>query len=135
MKPSLFRLGAMTGGFLLVVATNAMGAPRNAFFAMDTIARGGPDVVPTMLRELGYAGLGGKALDAEMPKAIAAQQLKFFNGYHVMTFAQGQEAPDAKLSAWFVAMRGQDTTLWLAIRSVARGEGVAFPTSSTEADE
>jgi hypothetical protein len=120
---------------LVVAVTEAIGAPSNAFFAMDTIARGGPDVVPRMLRELGYAGLGGKALDVEMPPAIAAQQLKFFNGYHVMTLTPTSQVPDEKLRAWFVAMRGQNTALWLAIKSVARRDGAAFASSSSEADD
>ena len=44
---------------LLVLFTMAPAVEKNLFFAMDTIARGKPEVVVPMLRELGYAGLGG----------------------------------------------------------------------------
>lgn len=110
-------------------------APANSFFAMDTLARGGPDVVPALLDELGYAGLGGKALDAAMPAALAARGLRFFNGYHVMSIGASDDVSDETLSAWFAAVRDRDTALWLAIRSIARKDGTSFPNSAALADK
>ena len=109
--------------------------PVNAFFAMDNIARGGPDVVPTMIGDLGYDGYGGRALDELMPAAMAGRGLKFFNGYHVITLDPAQPAPNEKLRAWLAAMRGQDTALWLAINKVNRADGKAHAVSSPEADD
>ena len=114
--------------------SSTLTAATNAFFAMDNIARGGPGVAPAMLRELGYDGFGGRALDEIMPPAIAAAGLKFFNGYHVITLDPAQPAPNEKLRQWFAAMRGRDTVLWLAVQKVARGNGTFFPPSSAEAD-
>ncbi len=65
-----------------------------SFFAMNTIARGGPELVPGMLKEFGYAGLGGAAGDDRMAKALAAEGLKFFNGYHTMSFVAEHPALD-----------------------------------------
>ena len=118
----------------VALTTAATAAPKNPFFAMDNIARGGPDVAPIMLRELGYDGYGGRALDEIMPPAVAAQGLKFFNGYHVLDLNPAQPAPDAKLRAWLVAMRGNDTVLWLALNKIARADGSFYTISSPEAD-
>ena len=38
----------------------------NPFFAMNTIARGGPAEVVPLLKELGYAGLGGAVGDGAL---------------------------------------------------------------------
>jgi sugar phosphate isomerase/epimerase len=120
---------------LAVTVALAVGAhAANPFFAMDNIARGGPDVAPAMLRELGYDGYGGRALDEIMPPAVAAQGLKFFNGYHVLDLNPAQPAPDAKLRAWLVAMRGTDTVLWLALNKISRADGSFYSISSPEAD-
>ncbi len=110
-------------------------APPNAFFAMDNIARGGPDVAPALLKELGYAGYGGRAFDEIMPPAIAAAGLKFFNGYGVFSFAPAAPAPDEKLRRWLDAMAGKGTVLWLAIQHVAKPDGARFPLSDAAADE
>ena len=118
----------------VALTTAATAAPKNPFFAMDNIARGGPDVAPAMLRELGYDGYGGRALDEIMPPAVAAQGLKFFNGYHVLDLNPAQPAPDAKLRAWLVAMRGTDTVLWLALNKISRADGSFYTISSPEAD-
>ena len=118
----------------VALTTTATAAPKNPFFAMDNIARGGPDVAPAMLRELGYDGYGGRALDEIMPPAVAAQGLKFFNGYHVLDLKPDQPTPDAKLRAWLVAMRGTDTVLWLALNKIARADGSFYSISSPEAD-
>ncbi len=125
------RLGVLALGF----STFAAAAPANPFFAMDNIARGGPAVAPAMLRELGYDGFGGRALDEIMPPAIAAAGLKFFNGYHVLTLDPAQPAPDARLRAWFAAMRGREPVLWLALNKVLRPDGTAHAISSAAADE
>lgn len=107
----------------------------NPFFAMDNIARGGPDVAPALLQELGYDGFGGRALDEIMPAAIAKRGLKFFNGYHVVTLDPAQPAPDEKLRQWFAAMKGLDTVHWLAINKVLRADGTAHAVSAAAADE
>lgn len=107
----------------------------NPFFAMDNIARGGPDVAPAMLQELGYDGFGGRVPDETMRPAIAAKGLKFFNGYHVLDLNPAQPAPDAALRRWLVAMRGHDVALWLAINKVTRADGTTEAVSSPAADE
>ena len=128
--PSLLRAFA----WLIASALAATAAPGNAFFAMDTIARGTATEVGPLLRELGYDGLGGKALDAAMPQALADYRLKFFNGYHVVTIGPAQ-AVSPELQAWFKAVRGHDTALWLAIKNVVRPDGSSFAISSPEADD
>ena len=89
---------------LLALASSAFAA--NPFFAMDNIARGGPDVAPAMLKELGYDGFGGRVPDVTMLPAVQARGLKFFNGYHVLDLNPAQPAPNAALTRWLVAMRG-----------------------------
>jgi sugar phosphate isomerase/epimerase len=118
----------------LAISIQVTAAAANPFFAMDNIARGGPDVAPAMLRELGYDGFGGRALDEIMPPAIEAQRLKFFNGYHVLTLDPAQPAPNEKLRHWLAAMRGRDTVLWLALNKVMRADGTPYSGSSAEAD-
>ena len=115
-----------------LTATAAQAA--NPFFAMDNIARGGPDVAPAMLRALGYDGFGGRALDEIMPPAIAARGLKFFNGYIVLSLDPAHPAPDGKLQHWLEIIRGKDTALWVAIREVKRPDGSAHGISAPEAD-
>lgn len=116
----------------LVVAPLASAA--NPFFAMDNIARGGPAVAPAMLRELGYDGFGGRALDEIMPPAVAAKGLKFFNGYLVLPLDAARPAPDEKLRHWFTVMRGSGTVLWLAINKVTAADGAVHAISSSAAD-
>jgi sugar phosphate isomerase/epimerase len=104
------------------------------FFAMNTIARGGPDQVPLLLKEMGYAGLGGAVGDDRMAKALEAQGLKFFNGYHTMSFVAEQSALDDRLRIMLKAMQHHDTTLWLAIQKVQQGN-TTFEKSSSAADD
>ena len=78
----------------LALATFATAAPKNPFFAMDNIARGGPDVAPAMLKELGYDGFGGRVPDETMLPAITARSLKFFNAYHVLELNPSTPAPN-----------------------------------------
>src|SRR5471030_2745382 len=61
-------------------------ADANPFFAMNTIARGKPDEVVPLLKELGYAGLGGDAGDGAMAAALEQAGMKLFNGYHTLSF-------------------------------------------------
>lgn len=117
------------------LATIATAAPHNPFFAMDNIARGGPDVAPAMLKELGYDGFGGRVPDEAMLPAITARGLKFFNAYHVLDLDPKKPAPNDQLRAWLVAMRGKDTVLWLAINKVTRPDGKLYAPSALEADD
>lgn len=119
----------------LALSAAPLAAASNPFFAMDNIARGGPDVAPALLRELGYDGFGGRVPDETMFPAVTARGLKFFNGYHVASFDPAQPAPDAALRAWLGAMRGRDTVLWLAINKVTRADGKPHAVSEVEADE
>ncbi len=119
---------------LLALASSAFAAA-NPFFAMDNIARGGPDTVPAMLRELGYDGYGGRVPDEIMAPAITAKGLKFFNGYHVIDLNPAQPAPNAALRTWLAAMSKYDTVLWLGINKVSRADGTLYAVSSTDADE
>jgi sugar phosphate isomerase/epimerase len=126
--PAFIRLALL----LAALASSAFAA--NPFFAMDNIARGGPDIAPAMLKELGYDGFGGRVPDETMLPAIKARGLKFFNGYHVLDLNPAQPAPNDALRRWLVAMRGQDVALWLTINKVARADGTLYPVSSTDAD-
>ncbi len=120
---------------LAAAIASVRAAPPHAFFAMDNIARGGPDVAPALLKELGYAGYGGRAFDEIMPPAVAAAGLTFFNGYGVLSFAPAAPAPDEKLRRWLDAMAGRGTVLWLAIQHVAKPDGARVPLSDAAADE
>ena len=119
---------------LLVCLFTSHLARGNEFFAMDTIAKGDPAAVASMLRELGYDGLGGTALDSTTPAVITRAGLKFYNAYYVIRFAQGKPALDAKLQAWLDQMQGAETVLWLAIEAVSVEESKPLPLSSTEGD-
>lgn len=107
---------------------------RNAFFAMNTIARGSASGVVPMLKELGYDGLGGSAGDGAMAAALEAEGLKFFNGYLTLEFHAEQSALDEHLRKMIDAMQGHHTVLWMALAKVSK-DGAAFPRSSPEADE
>jgi len=106
----------------------------NAFFAMNTIAKGGPEVVVPLLKELGYDGLGGAAGDRAMAEALRQAGLKFFNGYLTLALHAERSALDEKLRGQLDAMAGFDTTLWLAISKVHRG-GQALPARGAEGDK
>jgi sugar phosphate isomerase/epimerase len=130
-------LRSLTLNLVLTLALSAapLIPPANPFFAMDNIARGGPDTVPAMLSELGYDGYGGRVPDETMAPAMAAKGLKFFNGYHVIDLSRAQPAPNEKLRAWLAAMSTYDTTLWLGINKVTRADGTPYAVSATDADE
>ena len=116
----------------LALATSAWAGEKNPFFAMDTIARGKPEIVVPMLEELGFAGLGGAPGDAAMAQALSAAGLRYFNGYHTITFDAARPALDEPLRKMIEAMPG--TALWLSVARVQR-EGAAFPNSSADGDE
>lgn len=115
------------------VMAAAAPAKSNAFFAMDTIARGKPESVVPLLRELGYDGLGGKAGDAAMATALKAGGLKFFNGYLTKSFQAGTPALDEPLRRMIDAMQDHGAALWLAVDKVL-DHGTAFPKSASAAD-
>jgi sugar phosphate isomerase/epimerase len=98
----------------------AASEPANGFFAMNTIAKGAPEVVVPLLKELGYDGLGGAAGDRAMAEALRKAGLKFHNGYLTLQFHAERSALDEKLRGQLDAMAGFDTTLWLAISKVSR---------------
>ncbi len=122
-------------GLILTLALASTALAANPFFAMDNIARGGPDIAPTMLKELGYDGFGGRVPDETMLPALTARGLKFFNAYHVLDLDPTQPAPNEQLRAWLFAMRGKDTVLWLAINKVTRPDGKLFAPSAVAADD
>jgi sugar phosphate isomerase/epimerase len=105
----------------------------NAFFAMDTIARGGAEVVTPMLKELGYDGLGGTAGNEQMAKAIEAAGLRFFNGYLTTSFDSIRPALDDRHRGIIDRMAGSRSVLWLAIVQVQEG-GRAVLKSSEDGD-
>ena len=92
----------------------------NPFFAMNTIAKGPPEVVVPLLQELGYDGLGGAAGDRPMAEALRRAGLRFYNGYVTVQFHAERPALDEALRQHLDAMRDQDTALWLAISKVHR---------------
>lgn len=118
---------------ILLLASVAGGArlsAANAFFAMDTIAKGPPEAVVPLLRELGYDGLGGAAGDRTMAEALVGAGLKFFNGYVTVQFHAERSALDEKLRAQLDAMQGLDTTLWLAVAKINHaGQPLALGTA------
>lgn len=127
-RPGLLNLrrNATKGRRLLLLGMLAVfgagrGVAANAFFAMDTIAKGPPEVVAPLLKELGYAGLGGAAGDAAMADALTRAGLRFFNGYLTVQFHAERPALDDKLRGQLDAMQGCDTALWLAIAKINRG--------------
>jgi CubicO group peptidase (beta-lactamase class C family)/sugar phosphate isomerase/epimerase len=111
------------------------GTAANPFFAMDTIARGGPEVVPELLQELGYDGFGGTVPDEAMLPALQARKLKFFNAYHVLEINAAASSPSPGLHRWLEAMRGQGVVLWLAINKVTRADATLHAISDPAADD
>ena len=93
----------------------AAAADANPFFAMNTIAKGPPEIVVPLLKDLGYAGLGGAAGDRAMAEALAREGLRFFNGYLTTTLRTSESGVAPDVAERIKAMRGLDTTLWLAI--------------------
>ncbi len=106
----------------------------NPFFAMNTIARGGPAEVVPLLKELGYAGLGGAVGDGAMATALEREGLKFFNGYLTLSFHADRPALDDRLRGQIDAMKDHGTALWLAVARVQNAERT-FAKSSPDADD
>lgn len=124
--------------FLLAIGAAHVGAlglaaPGNPFFAMDTIAKGPPEVVVPLLRELGYAGLGGAAGDHAMASALEKDGMTFFNGYLTLQLHAEQPALDDKLRRQLDAMQGHRTALWLAASKVLK-EGRPLAQGAAEGD-
>jgi sugar phosphate isomerase/epimerase len=117
-----------------VLATSVLAEPANPFFAMDTIARGGPGAVVPLLKELGYDGLGGAAGDGVMAVALEASGLKFFNGYITLGFDEAVTALDDRIKGVLDRMQGHHAALWLALQKVQKG-GMPVAKSSREGDD
>ena len=77
--PLNFAMRRFLPALLPLLCASLAAAAANPFFAMDNIARGGPDVA--------------------MLPAVEALGLKFFNGYHVLALDPAQPAPTAALRA------------------------------------
>ena len=118
----------------LLGAAVSFAEPANPFFAMNTIARGGPEVAVPLLKELGYDGLGGAAGDDVMAQALEAQGLRFFNGYITLGFDDQQTALDDRLNGIISRMKGHHAALWLALQKVQR-DGKPVPKSSPDGDD
>lgn len=127
MKPFLAALLALACGGLHA-------AEPNPFFAMNTIARGGPAEVVPLLKELGYAGLGGAVGDGAMAAALEKEGMKFFNGYLTLSFHAARPALDDRLRGQIDAMKDHGAALWLAVAKV-QDDQRAFPNSSPDGDE
>src|SRR6476660_704698 len=92
--------------WLLCTTFPVIAGTPNPFFAMDTIARGGPEKVVPLLKELGYAGLGGQAGDKQMATALEAACLRFLTGYLTLSFDAGKPALDDRLRGMLDRMGG-----------------------------
>lgn len=121
-------------GALFIGVSSWAADVRHPFFAMDTIARGGPDVVVPMLKDLGYDGLGGSAGDAAMARALEAVGLKFFNGYFTIDLKAESSALDDRMRAVIDAMGGHDAALWMAVAAITEN-GKRLEKSAEAADE
>lgn len=119
---------------LTLFISTAYPTETNPFFAMDTVARGGPEKVVPMLKELGYDGLGGKPGDAKMAAALKDAGLRYFNGYITLSFSHARPALDDALKRKIDAMQGHDAALWMAISNVETVSGKAA-NSSADGDE
>jgi len=105
------------------------------FFAMNTGARGGPDVVAPLLEELGYDGLGGgPGGAAEMATALEKRGMKLFNVYLTTNFDAATPALDDRMRKVINDLKGHDSAIWLAVGKVSK-DGKAFAHSSADGDE
>lgn len=119
----------------VIIFISGVAGRANEFFAMDTIAKGPPESVAALLQETGFAGLGGTALDEEMPRALRQQGLKFFNGYLVLQCDKPDAGLAGKLERWFAMLEGTDAALWLAIDGVTAGDGSKVAASNPAGDQ
>lgn len=107
------------------------GADPNPFFAMDTIAKGGPEIVAPLLQEFGYAGLGGKLGDRPMADALTKAGLKFFNGYVTVALqADVAGVPQKSLADPIKALQGLWFLVVVALPVAALGAPAAASESS-----
>ena len=118
------------GGAALVSAT-----PPNEFFALDTIARGDAPTASALIKDCGFDGIGGRALDEALPAAMAELGLKFYSGYLVLSFNPDASVSNTQLQRWFEAVSGQHTVLWVAIDKVALRDGTAASGQDREAEK
>jgi sugar phosphate isomerase/epimerase len=109
--------------------------PPNEFFALDTIARGDAATASALIKDCGYDGIGGRALDDAMPARMAELGLKYFSGYLVVSFSPELNVPDDQLQHWFDAVSAQHTVLWVAIEKVTRRDGTVAGHGDREAEE
>jgi len=116
------------------LAAEATSSKENEFFAMDTAAPGDSESVVTLLKELGYDGLGGSPSTAgAMAAALKTAGLKLFNVYLTVEWQSGQSALSPEIRRTIDTLQGQDSALWLAIAKVKR-DGKALPRSSEEGE-
>lgn len=120
----------------LTFGTSLHATPPNPFFAMDTIARGKPEVVVPLLKKLGYAGLGGQAGDSTMARELEKAGLHLFNGYLTVDLLDEQPLLSDSLKNKIDAMALADSkaVLWLAISKILKG-GRPLARNSSDADE
>lgn len=125
MFPHLRPVFTLATGFLMLCQEAGQARPVQAFFAMDTIAKGGPETVVPLLKRLGYAGLGGQPGDVAMAAALESAGLRLFNGYQVVELSEGQPVLTDDFRGKVEAMRGGKCgVLWLAVSRVSHAGGV-----------
>src|SRR3954471_16358159 len=95
---------------ILLFCAASVARADNAFFAMNTIAKGPPEVVVPLLKELGYAGLGGAAGDRAMAETLKKAGLRFFNGYLTTNLRLDAAGVAPDVAKRITAMEGFDTT-------------------------
>ncbi len=118
---------AAWGMWALAGTLDAQGAEPSAgpkaiaspFFAMDTALRDGVNRTPQeqarLLKELGYAGLGGGPAGIEQSlAALDHEGLKLFTVYLGINLEQPDYTQIEKAAA---ALRGRDTIVWLTLTS------------------
>jgi len=104
------------------------------FFAMDTALHAAPEETAALLKELGYAGLGGSGYQiAPLRKALEAKDLRLCNVYLTVGFDTTKPALTPEMKQLIDDLKGHDSALWLAISHVTSA-GAKLPLSSTEGD-
>ena len=98
----------------------------NAFFAFDN-GTGGNELPleeqATMLKELGYAGIGysGRSGTEQIPEMLAALDthgLKMFSTYVYADIAAEQPEYSPNLQRAIEQLKGRDTVIWLTVRGL-----------------
>ncbi|NQU25152.1 MAG: sugar phosphate isomerase/epimerase [Candidatus Nealsonbacteria bacterium] len=120
---------------LSLTAAEPAAEAASPFFAMNTGARGGPEVVAPLLEGLGYAGLGGgPAGAAEMATALEKRGMKLFNVYVTTNFDAATPALDDRMRKVVDDLKGHDSAIWLAVGKVS-ADGKTFAHSSADGDK